>query len=233
MKVAVLVFGVYREFDIAVKSWEFLNELDCDVYFSTWDKSFQENKNMNITIDEVITEDKIRNHIPNATIDILNEQDFPHLNTSTKKMINHMKNSLRLMKESGKYYDQIMMVRPDAFIKVFFPFSKFETLKEKDRIYGCEWIQLVGKDWYTMDDTFLFGDCEVITKFIEGLPLDTVVHHGFVMYTISLGLYVQKIELGSSIVRPNCRYRGELTFNDIATYRNEWFECFHGLRRCN
>ena len=28
MKLAVLVYGMYREFDIAVKSWDFLNNID-------------------------------------------------------------------------------------------------------------------------------------------------------------------------------------------------------------
>ena len=43
MKTAIFVYGQYRDFDVVVKSWNFLNDLDCDVYFSTWDKSYQKN----------------------------------------------------------------------------------------------------------------------------------------------------------------------------------------------
>jgi hypothetical protein len=229
MKVAVLVFGMYREFDISVKSWDFLNELDCDVYFSTWDKSYQENKNMNIFINETITEEKIKNHIPNATISILKEIDFPDLNTSTKKMIFHWKNCLSMVDKSEKKYDQIMLIRPDAFIKTWIPYSRFNTFIESDRIYGCEWIQLVGNNSYTMDDTFIFGHFDVMSKFIKELPISLPPHHEFVIFLMSIGLYVQKIEVGSSIVRPNCRFKDDLTFNDVGQLRHEYFENFHKI----
>ena len=32
MKAAVLVNGECRELPIAIKSWKFLNEIDCDIY---------------------------------------------------------------------------------------------------------------------------------------------------------------------------------------------------------
>ena len=54
MKTAVLVSGMYREFDIAVKSWNFLKDIDCDIYFSTWEKSVQNSEILNIHIEEHI-----------------------------------------------------------------------------------------------------------------------------------------------------------------------------------
>ena len=42
-KMAVLINGEFREFDIAIKSWKFINEIDCDIYVSTWDKTIQIN----------------------------------------------------------------------------------------------------------------------------------------------------------------------------------------------
>ena len=47
-KMAVLINGEFREFDIAIKSWKFMNEIDCDFYVSTWDKTIQINKKLNI-----------------------------------------------------------------------------------------------------------------------------------------------------------------------------------------
>jgi len=76
MKTAVLVSGMYREFDIAVKSWKFLNDLDCDVYFSTWKKSVQSSTVLDIHIDEDVTEDMILKHIPNAKIKIYDVNDY-------------------------------------------------------------------------------------------------------------------------------------------------------------
>ena len=79
MKTAVLVSGMCRQFDIAVKSWKFLNDLDCDVYFSTWKKSVQSSKVLNMHVEEDITENTILEHIPNAKIKIydVNDFDFP------------------------------------------------------------------------------------------------------------------------------------------------------------
>ena len=47
MKVGVMVYGQYRDFEIAVKSWNFLDN-GYDFYFSTWDKSKQFNNSLNI-----------------------------------------------------------------------------------------------------------------------------------------------------------------------------------------
>ena len=76
MKTAVLVSGMCRQFDIAVKSWKFLNDLDCDVYFSTWKKSVQSSKVLNMYIEEDITEDMILEHIPNAKVKIYDVNNF-------------------------------------------------------------------------------------------------------------------------------------------------------------
>ena len=75
-KMAVLINGEFREFDIAIKSWKFINEIDCDIYVSTWDKTIQINKKLNIHIEEDITEDNIKKHFPNATVSILKQSDY-------------------------------------------------------------------------------------------------------------------------------------------------------------
>ena len=76
MKVAVLVYGMIREIDIAIKTWNFLNHPDFDFYFTTWSESYQINDNLGIDIREEITEDTIRKHVPNAKISSLNESDL-------------------------------------------------------------------------------------------------------------------------------------------------------------
>ena len=54
MRAAVLINGECRELPIAIKSWKFLDEIDCDVYVSTWDKSIQKNPTLGINIEEDI-----------------------------------------------------------------------------------------------------------------------------------------------------------------------------------
>ena len=60
--VAIIVYGEYREFEIAQKSWDFLKTMDSDFYFSTWDISNQDE-----TIEkQIISEDMIKKYFPNA-----------------------------------------------------------------------------------------------------------------------------------------------------------------------
>jgi hypothetical protein len=102
MKLAVLVYGMYREFDIVVKSWDFLNNIDSDVYFSTWDTSKQKNIRLGITIDEEVTEERIKKHIPNATTSVQSENKFTELSNSQKLMY-HWKNCLKMVKLKTKF----------------------------------------------------------------------------------------------------------------------------------
>jgi hypothetical protein len=46
MEVAVMVYGQYRDFEIAVKSWNFLDS-GYDFYFSTWNNSKQYSRKLN------------------------------------------------------------------------------------------------------------------------------------------------------------------------------------------
>ena len=71
-KMAVLINGEFREFEIAVQSWKFMNEIDCDFYISTWSKCVQKHKKLGINIEEEITEERIRKILPNANILISN-----------------------------------------------------------------------------------------------------------------------------------------------------------------
>ena len=54
MKIAVIVYGMYREFDIAVKSWNFIDDSDFDFYFSTWSKSIQKCEPLGYDLNEDI-----------------------------------------------------------------------------------------------------------------------------------------------------------------------------------
>jgi hypothetical protein len=109
MKIAVIVYGMYREFDIAVKSWKFIGDSDFDFYFSTWSKSIQKCEPLGYDLNEDVTSEMISKHIPNAVIDIVNEDnvefDFNGLGLgliNSTKMIYHWKNGLKLIVSDKK-----------------------------------------------------------------------------------------------------------------------------------
>ena len=58
MKIGIIVFGEFREFEIARKSWGVFELANCDFYFSTWSKSHQKHEVLNIDIYEEINENR-------------------------------------------------------------------------------------------------------------------------------------------------------------------------------
>jgi hypothetical protein len=236
MSVAVLVCGDYREFDIAVKSWSFLKELECDVYFSTWNRSIQVCEGLNIYLDEEVTEQRILNHIPTANVSVLNEYDyFPKMNkdnpdVNTNKMIFHWKRALEMVRNSGKEYKQIMIMRPDNYqTGGIFDKQRFYSFNEKNRIYGQQFINITGVRRYFVVDIFLIGDYEVMSKIIGDIDSteelrQTNIHSKLGILLTDLKLFVERAYIFDVIVvRPNCRLLGdELTPNLILDKLRIW-----------
>jgi hypothetical protein len=65
MKTAVLVFGEYREFKNAHKTWKFLNNIDYDIYMSTWTTTNDVNSALGIDLHTTIDETDILKYFPN------------------------------------------------------------------------------------------------------------------------------------------------------------------------
>lgn len=112
MKTAVLIFGEFREFEIAQKSWTFLNKIDYDLYISTWNYSYEENELLGIHLREDVTPDRILKYFPNATINI--EDEFYSI--SPTKMTYHWRKLFNMVTISGKEYNNILLMRPDIVL---------------------------------------------------------------------------------------------------------------------
>lgn len=217
MKIAVIVYGEYREFEFVVKSWDFLEKLNCDVFISTWDKSIQINQELNIHVDEDITEERILNILPNAKVSVLKESDYFDLTIAdahsqarnTNKMIFHMKNGLKLVNDSGIQYDMILLMRPDCYQN--YPILEpeyFYSHNQKDRIYGVSYINVTGKDSYFLSDILFVGDFGVMTDFISTLPEDLLgnVHTNLAKHIISRDLWVDRFHtFDVTVCRANVR----------------------------
>lgn len=221
MKVAVFVYGMYREFDIAVKSWDFLREIDNDVYFSTWNTSIQKNKRLNITIDEEITLSRIAKHIPGATVNL--ETDSLPL-SNPQKLVYHWKQCLRMMQESNKEYDIIMLTRPDSF-KVIQDSKSIYKWNATNTLYGLERI-VSSTTGPFIQDVFFAGNTEVISNLIDTIPSDiNSIHNGLAEHILSLGYEVEEVEgVHIATVRANTRSLSdsELTLSNVFAKTVEW-----------
>jgi len=170
-KIALLVGGMYREFEIAHKSWPFLNYNNIDVFFSTWDKTYEINERLGINIKENVDCRKIKDFIPNARITI--SEDFSDDKTtisSIKKIIFHWKILKGMMEETRNNYDLIILTRPDM---VYLEKSNFNLLLEHildDSIYGLTPIEKLEKyPHYYVQDCLFISKSHVISRMIDTL----------------------------------------------------------------
>ena len=214
MKTAVLVSGMYREFDIAVKSWKFLNDLDCDVFFSTWEKSIQSSKVLDIHLEEDVTEDMILKHIPNAKIKIydVNDYDFSgDVGYHNNKHLFLLKSSLDMIKESGVEYDMLIMTRPDNYSFYNYTPDYYIKFIREDALFGLTPIYITGKpsmEQYFLLDYFFMGHFKTLYNVIDSLPKGMVgnIHTEFAKSVMKLDYYVVQLpDFDLKLIRPNVR----------------------------
>lgn len=214
MKTAVLVSGMYREFDIAVKSWKFLNDLDCDVYFSTWKKSIQSSKVLDIHIEEDVTEEMILKHIPNAKIKIYDVNDYNFsgdVEYHNNKHLFLLKSSLSMIKESGVEYEMLIMTRPDNYSFYNYEPEYYRKFIREDALFGLTPIYITGKpsmEQYFLLDYFFMGHFKTLYNVIDTLPTDMIgnIHTEFAKSVMKLDYYVVQLpEFDLKLIRPNVR----------------------------
>lgn len=225
MKAAILVYGMCTAFDIAVKSWKFLNDIDCDVYFSTWNRHKKYSEKLNYLSEFDVNEEMIKKNLSKVNLMISDEKNY-NFNTTIERIVFHWKNCLRMMDERNINYDIMILTRPENYINYEFNSLEFFNKKEKDRIYGLENIQIVGLNRYFVQDIFFTGDYEVMYDLLSTMSTDVSDLHGkLAEHIVFKNLYVEPIKnLGVMTLRPNCEelnnkpYNMEILWNKV----QEW-----------
>lgn len=180
MKCAILIYGMYREFNNCITKWiDIENYYDCDYYFSTWNKSKQKYSNSNLIKEFDVTSDMITNYLPNCIYDILDEDvifpikpQYP----SSNKLLFHWKNVYELMKKSEKKYDIIILLRSDSvlFINNLIDINIDMWIENHpDDLFGKD-IKLISINPYKFisHDTMFMGSMSVMDKWINMIPPD-------------------------------------------------------------
>ncbi len=187
MKVAVLVYGEYREFDNVVDSWKIFQNLDVDYYFSTWNESNQISSKLGISKKISVNEEMIKTHLPNSIIDIQNESKVIESNIqlvthNSYKIYFHWKNLLKILNEVNKEYDVMILMRPDLYLmwpyhsEMTFPMhidtNVLDILKNDDKIYA-----VISEKDCVVNDTFLIGSAKLIKKLLSEVDsFETNIH---------------------------------------------------------
>jgi hypothetical protein len=111
MKVALLVVGMYREFETTFKFWNFYDPELYDVYFSTWDETSDENWALNLHTREKVTRERIEKVVNCKRIAI--DPLFIAKKKSIAEYIIRIRKGLNLIKFSGIDYSHVLIIRPD------------------------------------------------------------------------------------------------------------------------
>lgn len=225
-KIAVLVCGQLREFNIGVKSWGCLFDLNCDFYFSTWNKSSQSKFKWLDTFvnDETyVDKDMITDKITNVSVSVLNEDEYNHIHKVTDKLILHWKNSLKMCIDSNVEYDIIIVTRPDVFLHLPDLINYINNLKENE-IRNTSFGDLSN----FFEDIFFIGKFNTIKTFIENLKESeiTYIHEDLYKHLISLDMNLDSLpsEMKSTEVRPttNDLYENNIDYDTIMLGKNEF-----------
>jgi hypothetical protein len=168
MKIAALVYGEYREFEKAVKSWDIFKNLDIDYYFSTWNTSHQTCKDLGIDKKINVTHEMINNIYPNSHI-IINDipYDLIFHGQNQRKILYHWGLLLNKLKETNTEYDLIFIMRFDLFFILqneykdenIFPLGKLFEIRDSNLIC-CR------KDDNKISEAFFIGKYESILKIL-------------------------------------------------------------------
>ncbi len=193
-KLVTLVGGMYREFDVAHKSWSFLNYPDSDVFISTWNKTFEINEKLNTHIEEDVDESRIKKHLPNANIKI--SEDTTNF-TYIYKLIYHWKTLVDMVKKSGNKYDIAILTRPDFCIKENINLNEFIDGINNRNMYSLTNVE-VRSDYpfIYVNDCFFISKYENIERMIDSLDIKSEfydIHIYLSKYFIDNRVYVESI----------------------------------------
>src|SRR6188474_1620440 len=100
-RVAVLVGGMFREFEQAYPTWEFIKHIEHDLYVSTWTTTVENNQMYGVFHTEDVTEERVRAVAPHAKVSI---EPMQLINTHSGPMMYHWKKLFRLLAESEIEY---------------------------------------------------------------------------------------------------------------------------------
>ncbi len=155
-KLAVLISGEYRKFDVTRKTMAFLDNIDIDVYFSTWDKTVYSSPKINLLKEETITEERILQDLGRPAIIKIDKHDSFTEKKYNSKMINRWKTGFNLIENSGIKYEYVAIIRPDIFFTTS-PTPEFINLERYENSIGFAWA--------TSLDKCLLPDVLFVSKF--------------------------------------------------------------------
>lgn len=214
MKIAILLFGEYREFESSIKTFSLFDKYSPEYYVSTWNTSDDGFVKQNVN------ESKIKNFLPQANVSISENLETPD---NEQKLHYHWRTLIKKLEESNKKYDVVILSRIDYYIENL-KHEIFETIIEENIIFVPS-----GKGFNIeynapiIDDNFFVGTQTSICKFINELPYETMPSHvGIAKSMINSKIQIEETDLffNTFIIRSNMKdYLNDDGFFDEMYYK--------------
>ena len=160
MKIAVFLYGEYRQFELAVNIYkDKLSSYNPDYYVSSWDYSREKCELGTYDEEHIVTEDKIKKYLPNAVISLRKDKGRDRFTT---KIYEHIHVCADMCRDSGKDYDVIIVKRIDEF-------EIFEDSLLSDIDINSLYTDSGLSDGITFDfcDLFFYGGYKPVLQFID------------------------------------------------------------------
>lgn len=187
-KLAVFIYGEFREFENAYKSWNFINEIDSDVFISTWTTSKDLHKKR---YNEVVTEDRIKKCIPNIKIS-LEPQPDSYCNFELVKL--HLKKLFDMSEQSSFNYEKIILIRSDLLIKEDVPIRDYIDEYIGNKVGGIGTIAITGNE-KTIMDLFFIMEYKLYKSLFYDIVNNTESERCDPHYTLGNVFFNNKIDL--------------------------------------
>jgi hypothetical protein len=234
-KLAVLTWGMIREFEYAHKTWTFLNDIEYDIFFSVWDKSYEINGELNNSIIEDVTEEMILQYFPNAITNIESETNV-NFQTNMKRVEYHWKKLFNLLEKSEYEYEYVLLLRPDSYIEEH-EFSKYINNINDEHLHGLSIIMHhPSPSYHFVQDCLFVGKTKPMKDiFLSFNPPDLHTHYinyHLAKHFVHNDMYVQFIPLNilnHLVMRIVHRDFLNLNFEQLEKIGIEWWNLKHKM----
>lgn len=169
MKIAVLISGEYRTFKHCRRTMNFLDDERVDIYVSTWDSSSYVNLKINLNETELVTKEQVELDLGKQATILIDPQDSVKQIKYSTKMMDRWQAGMKLIKDSNKEYDYVIVMRPDLFFNG--PVS-LDNLSECNDSLGVAWSTESSLATKSLPDILFVSTYSNMQKLIDSLDID-------------------------------------------------------------